>query len=110
MIITEYHMIMTDDHNRTSHDHNRVLHDHDRASQVTTLTTPTATPESLALVRIVSETGRTSVLSSGRLEIIINEECGTVCSNSFDQTDAEVACMELGFLGANGFTTASSIG
>lgn len=61
------------------------------------------------LVRIVSETGRTSVLSSGRLEIYINEECGTVCSNSFTMTDANVACRELDFQRADSFTTAASI-
>ena len=61
-------------------------------------------------VQLVSETGRRSVLSSGRLEIIINEQCGTVCSNSFDMTDADVACKELRFERANSFTTAAAIG
>lgn len=68
------------------------------------------TDNAAALLRLVSETGRISVLSVGRLEIIINEECGTVCSNSFDMTDADVACRELGFERANSFTTAAEIG
>ena len=67
-----------------------------------------------ALVRLVSQTGRSStghssVLSSGRLEIFINEICGTVCSNSFGMDDADVACRELGHERANSFTTAASL-
>ena len=62
------------------------------------------------VTQLVSETGRTSRLSAGRLVIIVNEECGTVCINSFDMTDADVACRELGFERANAFTTASAIG
>ncbi len=35
--------------------------------------------------------------SSGRLEIYLRGEWGTVCDDGFGQTEADVACRQLGF-------------
>ena len=49
-------------------------------------------------------------LSSGRLEIFINGEWGTICNDLFDQIDATVACKQLGFSGAIMYRTSASAG
>ena len=61
-------------------------------------------------LRLVSDSGRTLNLSSGRLEILINNQWGTVCSHFFSKTEADVACRQMGYKSANGFTTTSKIG
>ena len=53
---------------------------------------------------------RTSSLSAGRLQILISDEWGTVCSNSFDIADADVACRQLGYQEAESYNTASNLG
>ena len=61
-------------------------------------------------VQLVSQTGRTSDLSAGRLEILINDQWGTVCDNDFDITDADVACRQMAYSQAVGYGRAGSLG
>ena len=48
--------------------------------------------------------------SSGRLEVYYNGQWGTVCDHSFDQTDADVACRQLGFASASNYGHVGSLG
>ena len=51
-------------------------------------------------LRLVRRTVSDPRFSSGRLEIFINGEWGTICDDYFDLTDANVACKQLGYSGA----------
>ena len=61
-------------------------------------------------LRLVQGTVADQSFSSGRLEIYINGQWGTICDDHFDQTDATVACKQLGFLGAVTYGTSASNG
>lgn len=47
---------------------------------------------------------------AGRLEIYLSGEWGTICDEGFDQTDADVACQQLGFDMAYSFGSVESLG
>ena len=52
----------------------------------------------------------TSNTLSGRLEILINGEWGTVCDDGWNINDADVACRELGYSYALSYQCCSSYG
>ena len=61
-------------------------------------------------VRLVSDSGKTTGLSAGRLEIFLNGKWGTVCDDFFNISDANVACRQLGFDRANSYSHAKYLG
>ena len=48
-------------------------------------------------LRLVSKTGKIKRVTSGRLEVHMNGEWGTVCFRNFEKNDAIFACKEMGF-------------
>ena len=61
-------------------------------------------------LRLVRGTVTDGTFSSGRLEIYVNGQWGTICDDYFDQTDANVACKQLGFSRANSYRASASGG
>lgn len=47
---------------------------------------------------------------SGRLEIYLNSEWGTICDDGFSITEANVACRQLGFAGALNYGNSINLG
>ena len=48
--------------------------------------------------------------NKGRVEIYYNNTWGTVCSNSWDQSDSNTVCRQLGYTGATGYYRSLFIG
>ena len=62
-------------------------------------------------IRLVSQTGRTTDLTAGRVEVFLNNRWGIVCDSYFGITEASVLCRQLGFpSGAISFSTAGQLG
>ena len=54
-------------------------------------------------LRLVQGNYTTSTLTSGRLEIYLNGQWGTVCDDLWGQDESGVACQQLGYIDALGF-------
>jgi len=61
-------------------------------------------------LRLVRGSLTNASFTSGRLEIYINGQWGTVCDDFWDSANSDVACRQLGFFGATTFGTTSSVG
>ena len=59
-------------------------------------------------LRLVSSSGYYYGVSSGRLEISINNTWGTICDDNFYSTEASVACRQLGFSSYSRYSSADS--
>ena len=59
-------------------------------------------------LKLVSSSGYSYGVSSGRLEIYVNHTWGTVCDDNFYSTEASVACSQLGFSSYSRYSSADS--
>lgn len=51
-------------------------------------------------VRLNTEGVSNAITYSGRLEVFLNGQWGTVCNDGFSSTEADAACRQLGYFGA----------
>ena len=51
-------------------------------------------------LRLVEGNATSSPFMAGRLEVFINGEWGTICSDGFGSAEADVACQQLGYSAA----------
>ena len=61
-------------------------------------------------LRLVGDLSPQNLSSSGRLEIYLQGEWGTVCTDRFGKEEADVACRQLGFTGFNRFGNTHELG
>ena len=64
-------------------------------------------------LRLARGSSSSTTYTSGRLEIYINGQWGTVCDDFWDSTDSDVACRQLGYSGAahpTSYRTSSNAG
>ena len=59
-------------------------------------------------LQLRSSSGYTRGVSSGRLEIFVNNTWGTVCDDNFDYVEARIACRQLGFPGYSRYSKVGS--
>ncbi len=52
----------------------------------------------------------TSSNAPGRLEIFLQGEWGTVCSDGFGSVEANIACSQLGYTASKNLTTVGQLG
>lgn len=61
-------------------------------------------------LRLVQGTSTDSSYMSGRVEIFIGGQWGTICDDFWGQTESDVACQQLGYSRASQFGDAALLG